>query len=119
MAHAPWILAAALTLGAGGPTADAAAGAAKPVRWIKFADCSAFYRVDARLAPASAARSSQAADAYGRAAVAHFEAQRKATPEAAQHAVDGRIKAGLERFAGQPPRAAVLKLIGKCPPVGG
>ena len=118
MAHATWILAAALALAVGGP-ADAAA--AKPVRWIKLADCAAYYRVDARLAPAdgSAARASQAADAYGRAAVARFGAERKATPVVAQHAVDARIKAGLERFAGQPPRAAVLTLIGKCPPVGG
>lgn len=117
MRHTPWILAAALALAAGGPTADAA----KPVRWIKLADCSAFYRVDARVAPpdGSAARSSQAADNYARAAVARFGEQRKATPVVAQHAVDARIKAGLERFAGKPPRAPVLKLIGKCPAVGG
>jgi hypothetical protein len=118
MRHTLWILAAVLALAAGGTAADAAA---KPVRWIKLADCSAFYRVDARLAPAdgSAARSAQAADSYARAAATRFGEQRKATPIVAQHAVDARIKAGLERFAGKPLRVDVLKLIGKCPAVGG
>ncbi len=115
MRHALWILAAALALAAGGPAADAA----KPVRWTKLADCSAFYRVDARLAPETAARSGATANAYATAAIARFGQQRKAAPVVAQHAVDARIMAGLERFAGKPPRAALLKLIGKCPPVGG
>ena len=124
MAHASWILAAALTLAAGGPAAGSAGGAAKPVGWAKFADCAALYRVNARLGLADrpaqmTAQMSEVGNDYAKAAVARYVQQRKTSPVAAQHAVDARIKAGLERLAGHPPRAAVEKQIDKCPQVDG
>jgi len=118
MRHTLWILAAALALTAGGPAA------AKPVGWAKLADCAALYRVNARLGladrPATmTAQMSEVGNDYARAAVLRYAQQRKASPVAAQHAVDARIKAGLERLAGRPPRAAVEKQIDKCPQVDG
>ncbi len=100
--------------------AAGAAAAAKPPKWTVYADCSAYYQVNAYLAgpdrPATmTAQMSEVVADYARTATARYVKQRKASPHDAQHAVAARIKAAIERLGAKPPRKTVEKLIDKCP----
>ena len=127
MKPAAWIVVAALAAAgasAAAPSSTAPRAATKPPGWAKFADCAAYYRINARIVDPSrpaamAAQMGEVGGDYARAAELRYAQQKKAPPAAARHAIDARIAAGIERFGARPPRKALERLIDKCPQIGG
>jgi hypothetical protein len=101
----------------------AAAAPAPPPAWSVYADCSAAYLANARLADpdrsaSMTAQISEVAKDYAAAARSRYAEAWKVIPATARRAVEVHIARRAKAF-GKQPREAVEHIIDACPQVGG
>jgi hypothetical protein len=110
-----WAASPALAQAPGSPPASA------PRREV-FADCAAAYRAnwqnrlsDPGRAPSMSAMISDPSEQYKRAAIGHYEIDRKASKDGADRNVSAHVKSNVERFVSMDKAGTLEAYIEMCP----